>query len=95
VSRLLAAFPDYKPETILSPPAQGERQGIGDLIESLNDREMQILRLLAAGLSNRQIADELYLSVHTIKWYTTQIYGKLDVNKRAEAVARAYELNML
>ena len=95
VSRLLAAFPDYGTEPILSPSAQGERQGIGALVEPLNDREMQILRLLAAGLTNRQIAEELYLSLHTIKWYTTQIYGKLGVHKRAEAVARAYELNML
>jgi len=92
---LLAAFPDAEPDTLLSPSAQGERQGIGDLIEPLNDREMQILRLLAAGLSNRQIAEELYLSVNTIKWYTSQIYSKLDASKRAEAVARAYEMSIL
>ena len=58
-------------------------------------RHMNPYRLLADGLSNRQIGEELYLSVNTIKWYTAQIYGKLEVHKRAEAVARAHELRVL
>jgi LuxR family maltose regulon positive regulatory protein len=65
------------------------------LDEPLNEREQAVLRLIAAGLSNREIADELYLSVNTIKWYTTQIYGKLAVSKRAEAVDRAHDLGIL
>ena len=56
---------------------------------------MQILRLLAARLSYREIAEELYLSLNTIKWYTKNIYGKLGVNKRNQAVARARELDLL
>jgi LuxR family maltose regulon positive regulatory protein len=63
--------------------------------EPLNDREMQVLRLLAAGLSNRQIAEELYLSINTVKWYNRQIYDKLGVGRRGQAVARAQELGLL
>jgi LuxR family maltose regulon positive regulatory protein len=65
------------------------------LVEPLNDRELQVLRLLAAGLSDRQIGEELYLSVNTVKWYNRQIYGKLGVGRRGQAVARARELGLL
>jgi LuxR family maltose regulon positive regulatory protein len=65
------------------------------LVEPLNDRELQILRLLAAGLSDREIAKELYLSINTVKWYNRQIYGKLGVRRRDPAVARALELGIL
>jgi LuxR family maltose regulon positive regulatory protein len=64
-------------------------------IEPFNDREMQILRLLAAGLSDRQIAEELYLSINTVKWHNRQIYSKLGVGRRGQAVARAQELGLL
>jgi DNA-binding NarL/FixJ family response regulator len=50
---------------------------------------------MAGGLSNREIAGELYLSVNTIKAYSSQLYGKMGVKKRAEAVARAYGLDIL
>jgi LuxR family maltose regulon positive regulatory protein len=63
--------------------------------EPLNDRELQILRLIAAGLSDRQIAEELYLSINTVKWYNRQIYSKLGVHRRGQAVARAQELDLL
>jgi ATP/maltotriose-dependent transcriptional regulator MalT len=64
-------------------------------LDPLNEREIQVLRLMAAGLSNREIADELYLSVNTIRWYASQIYNKLDVKRRGEAVARAQEIGVL
>jgi LuxR family maltose regulon positive regulatory protein len=64
-------------------------------VEPLNDRELQILRLLAAGLSDREIAQELYLSINTVKWYNRQLYGKLGVRRRDPAVARALELGIL
>ena len=54
-----------------------------------------MLRLRAAGLSNREIAAELYLSANTIRWYASQLYGKLGVKRRGEAVARAQELGIL
>jgi LuxR family maltose regulon positive regulatory protein len=65
------------------------------LIEPLNDRELQILRLLAADLSDREIAQELYLSINTVKWYNRQIYAKLGVRRRDPAVARALERGIL
>jgi ATP/maltotriose-dependent transcriptional regulator MalT len=56
---------------------------------------MQILRLMSARLSNREIADELYLSVNTVKWYAHSIYEKLGVANRREAGSRARELGIL
>ena len=56
---------------------------------------MAILRYMASRLSNREIADELHLSVNTVKWYARNIYGKLGVGKRREAVSRARELRIL
>jgi LuxR family maltose regulon positive regulatory protein len=50
---------------------------------------------MAANLSHREIAEELHLSVNTIKWYSTHIYSKLGVHRRGEAVARARELGIL
>ena len=46
-------------------------------------------------VTNREIAEELYLATNTVKWYGSQIYGKLGVRKRAEAVDRAHELGIL
>jgi len=65
------------------------------LMEPLVEQESRVLRLMAAGLSNRDIAAELFLSINTIKTYTSRIYGKLGVHNRAEAVARAHELGLL
>lgn len=65
------------------------------LAEPLNEREIEILGAIADGLSNREIAHELYLSVDTIKWYNKGIFQKLDVNSRTQAAARARELGLL
>lgn len=65
------------------------------LLEPLTARELEILQLIAAGLSNQQIADQLFLSVNTIKMYASQVYQKLGVKRRAEAVAQARDLNIL
>jgi len=53
------------------------------------------VRLLANGLSNAEIAQKLYLSVGTIKVHTRNIYGKLGVNSRTQAIAQAQQLNLL
>ena len=50
---------------------------------------------MAAGHTNQQIAEALIISVGTTKWYTSEIYGKLGVNNRTQAVARARELGLL
>lgn len=65
------------------------------LAEPLTDRELQIFCLMAARLSNREIAEELYLATTTIKWYSRQIYSKLGVNGRRQAVESARELAIL
>ena len=64
-------------------------------IESFNPREIEVLRLISNGLSNREIAQELYLSVETIKWYNRQMFMKLGVKNRIQAVNKAAELDLL
>ncbi|GLZ14085.1 DNA-binding response regulator [Actinomadura sp. NBRC 104425] len=63
--------------------------------ESLTARELEILRLVARGTSNREIAAELFISEATVKTHLTHIYAKLDVKDRAAAVAAAYERHLL
>jgi LuxR family maltose regulon positive regulatory protein len=65
------------------------------LIEPLSERELQVLRLMAAGKSNREIAEELVLAVGTIKRHLNNIYGKLNVASRTQCAARARELGLL
>ncbi len=86
--RLLAAFPVYavRPSAPVSPAG---------LIEPLSDRELEVLRLLGAGLSNRQIAERLIVTVGTVKSHVHNIYGKLGVERRTEAIARARDLHLL
>jgi ATP/maltotriose-dependent transcriptional regulator MalT len=63
--------------------------------DQFNGREMEILKLLASGYSDREIAGALFLSLNTIKWYNRKIYAKLAVCSRTQAVARALEFNLL
>ena len=69
-------------------------EGKEQLLASLNKREREILAQLAAGLSDQQIADELFLSLHTVKWYNRQIYSKLGVNSRTQAITKARALGL-
>jgi DNA-binding CsgD family transcriptional regulator len=62
------------------------------LPEPLSEREQEIVALIAGGLSNQRIADRLHLTRDTVKWYTRQIYQKLGVHSRAQAVAAAHTL---
>lgn len=62
---------------------------------SLTERELEVLHLVADGLSNREIARALVLSPGTIKWYISEIYSKLHVSSRTQAVAHARTLNLL
>ncbi len=65
------------------------------LVEPLSDRELEVLRLIAAGLSNAEIARRLFLSVGTVKVHARNIYGKLGASSRTEAVSQAHQLNLL
>ena len=67
----------------------------GHLVEPLTEREMEVLRLISEGMSNKEIADELVITINTVKTYIKNIYEKLGVNRRVQVVARAKELNLL
>ncbi len=80
---LLRAFPD-------------DMQSVSSaLVEPLSPRELEVLQLIAAGLTNKQITAELIISLNTVKKHTTHIYSKLGVNSRTQAIARARELHLV
>jgi LuxR family maltose regulon positive regulatory protein len=67
----------------------------GAMIEPLTEREQEVLRLLANGISNKEIASRLVVAPSTVKQHLKNIYGKLDVHNRTQAVARGRELELL
>lgn len=69
-------------------------EGNAPLLSPLSQREREILARLATGLSDQQIADELILSLHTVKWYNRQIYNKLEVSSRTQAITKAKALGL-
>ncbi|MBN1284737.1 MAG: hypothetical protein JXB47_05000 [Anaerolineae bacterium] len=88
--RLLAAFAGSAPL-----PAHPHAPDSGEMIEPLSERELEVLRLLAEGFSNREIAEKLFLSPNTVKRHNGSIYGKLGVGSRTQAIARAKALGIL
>jgi LuxR family transcriptional regulator, maltose regulon positive regulatory protein len=93
LDQLLERFPASARERMPAPvPAKRPQPG---LIEPLSERELEVLRLVAEGLSNGEIARKLYLSPNTLKAHTQSIYGKLDVHSRVQAVNLARELGLL
>jgi LuxR family maltose regulon positive regulatory protein len=90
--RLLAAFPVAEPEPTDSSKTQAPKS---ELVEPLSERELEVLQLIAEGLSNPEIAARLFLSLHTIKVHAHNIYGKLGVHNRTQAVTRARALGLL
>jgi LuxR family maltose regulon positive regulatory protein len=81
---LLAAFPGRAPHP--------HRTG---LIEPLTERELEVLRLLASGRSNADMAAELFVEQSTVKTHLIHLYSKLSVHSRTQAVARARALRLL
>ncbi len=65
------------------------------MIEPLSQREMEVLELIAKGLSNKEIGQKLFLALDTVKGYNRRIFEKLQVQRRTEAIARARELDLL
>jgi LuxR family maltose regulon positive regulatory protein len=86
ISRLLAGFPE---------PTEPSATGDYALVEPLSERELEVLRLIAAGLSNQEIAQELVIAVSTVKSHINHIYGKLGVKSRTQAIAKAQSLRLL
>jgi LuxR family maltose regulon positive regulatory protein len=93
VARVLAAFRDdsVPQRTADRPPSPAGQP----LVEPLGQREIEVLQHVASGRSNKEIADEMVVAVSTVKWYLRNIYDKLQVHRRTQAVARARELNLL
>jgi len=66
-----------------------------DALDSLSERELEVLSLIAVGLTNQDIADQLFISLNTVRTHTKNIHGKLGVHSRTQAVARAKERKLL
>jgi LuxR family maltose regulon positive regulatory protein len=77
------------------PSVKSGRPSAWPLVEPLTEREMEVLQLIAGGLSNQQIAGRLFLALSTVKGHNRIIFDKLGVQRRTEAVARARELGLL
>jgi LuxR family maltose regulon positive regulatory protein len=89
--QLLAAFP--VPDRAPAPPVSAVSNE--QLSEPLSRRELEILRLIGAGCSNQEIADRLVITLHTVKKHSSNIFAKLGVTSRTQAVARARQLGLL
>jgi LuxR family maltose regulon positive regulatory protein len=79
-------------------PGHGKRESrlpAKELAEPISERELEILRLLESSMNTPEIAQELYISVGTVRTHIKNIYRKLDVNRRMEAVQRARELGLI
>lgn len=89
-------FPDYVSQLLNAMPSSPPTGSPASLrLDSLTEREQEILSLIAQGQSNRQIADALFISVGTVKGHVNHIFGKLDVKNRTQALVRARDLNLL
>ena len=78
-----------------APPAATPAWLPAALVEPLTRREVEILRLIAAGMRNQEIAEQLFISLSTVKRHVANAYGKLGASHRTEAVARANALDLL
>jgi LuxR family transcriptional regulator, maltose regulon positive regulatory protein len=92
--KLLAVFEaeaQKREDESYSPPARLAQP----LTEPLSQRELEVLRLIAQGLSNREISERLFLALDTVKGHNRRIFGKLSVQRRTEAVEKARSLDIL
>jgi LuxR family maltose regulon positive regulatory protein len=91
IRQLLAAFnaEEHKRED------RSARSAAQPLLEPLSPREVAVLQLMAQGLSNQEMSERLVLALDTVKGHNKKIFGKLHVQRRTEAVARARELGLL
>ncbi len=92
IQRLLTAFSMDETQPAVSAQTRAPQAG---LVEPLSQRELEILQLIAQGLSNREIGKQLFLALNTIKGHNQNIYSKLQVQSRTEAIVRARALGLL
>ncbi len=99
VTTLLAAFRDVEvepvPDSLASEPVTVPSTRPQPLVDPLTNRELDILELLAQRLQNKEIAEKLFISDGTVKSHLKNIYQKLNVSKRREAVEKAKEIGIL
>ncbi len=98
VFKLLCAYGASKKglrPSSLTPALRAGASVLQPLVEPLSERELQVLRLIAQGLSNREISERLFLALSTVKGHSRIIFDKLRVHNRTEAAARARELGLL
>ena len=93
VAKLLAVFEAEDEEQ--KSDANSHLPAAQPLIEPLSQRELEILQMVAQGLSNQEIGERLFLALDTVKGHNRRIYDKLHVQRRTEAVARARQLGLL
>jgi LuxR family maltose regulon positive regulatory protein len=95
---LLDAFPAQGAMATAGPmtqPPSGIQAPGSQLVEPLSERELEVLQLLASGMSNPEIAGQLYIAVSTVRSHCKNIYGKLNVHRRWDAVQRGQELGLI
>jgi LuxR family transcriptional regulator, maltose regulon positive regulatory protein len=92
VQQVLAAFPIKESEDVEKAK---DRSSDPAWVEQLSERELGVLQLIADGLTNQDIATQLFLSPHTVKVHARNIYGKLGVKNRTQAVAKGKSLGLL
>jgi LuxR family maltose regulon positive regulatory protein len=100
IARLLAAFPaaqsvEHRTQSEEATVLRFALERSNALVEPLTERELEVLLLVAAGLSDRQIAEQLVVVVGTVKRHLNNLYGKLGVRSRTQALARARDLGLL
>ena len=83
------------PQPSLPPANDSDGRAPKPPSEDLSERELEVLTLLASGRTNSEIARDLFVAVGTVKSHVNNIYNKLEVRNRAEAVARARDLELL
>ncbi|MBN2115809.1 MAG: response regulator transcription factor [Anaerolineales bacterium] len=93
IQRILEAFPvNDRPAARTKPEADSVKES---LVVPLSERELEILQLIGEGLSNQEITERLFITLHTVKKHSSNIYTKLGVSSRTQAVARARQLGLL
>jgi ATP/maltotriose-dependent transcriptional regulator MalT len=95
VADAFAALDEIESLVIAGEPTPLPGSSEPDAVAGLTSRELEVLRLLVAGGSNREIADALFVSPRTVQAHLANLFGKLEVHTRAAAVARAYELGLV
>ena len=93
IEHLLRAFPELQRQA--QPVLRSPLERANALVEQLSDRELEVLRLLAAGLASPEIACELIIGVSTVRTHIKNIYGKLGVHGRVQAIERAHTLGLI